>query len=149
MQTILIDQHQTTITNYMYLGLLPFFMGALGPWIFADQELWLSNIFLFYSSIILVFLSGTLWGIALFSNIANPLRHIHCAIVFSLIPFAVHFFSPMLNSVALLISFLLFLFWEKCFINSIYPQWYQKLRHQITFIVAGCHMLVIFNLLKI
>ncbi|MFT6221415.1 MAG: hypothetical protein ACJA0C_000818, partial [Candidatus Endobugula sp.] len=31
-----LNPHQDTITNYMYLGLLPFFIGAFGPWIFAD-----------------------------------------------------------------------------------------------------------------
>jgi hypothetical protein len=143
-----IDLNQTTITNYMYLGILPFFICALGPWVFADYEARLTTVFLFYSSIILVFLAGTIWSLALFSGIAYPNRHIHLAIIFSLWPFVAFFLTHMLASGLLLLGFLLLLFWEKCFINAIYPSWYQKLRHQITFIVVACHMLVIFNLLK-
>ena len=143
-----IDDNQNTITNYMYLGILPFFICALGPWVFADFETRLTTVFLFYSSIILVFLSGIIWSIALFSGISPPSRHIHVAITFSLWPFAAFFLTPMLATGLLLAGFLLLLFWEKCFINTIYPSWYQKLRHQITFIVVACHMLVIFNLLR-
>jgi len=143
-----INENQITITNYMYLGLLPFFACALGPWIFPDTEAKLTQIFLFYSSIIFVFLAGSLWAIALFSEIKHPTRHIHLAIVFSLWPLASFFLIPILASGLMLLGFLSLLFWEKCFINSIYPSWYQKLRHQITFIVVACHMLVIFNLLK-
>jgi len=143
-----IDDNQNTITNYMYLGILPFFICALGPWVFADFEARLTTVFLFYSSIILVFLSGIIWSIALFSGISHPSRHIHVAITFSLWPFAAFFLTPMLATGLLLAGFLLLLFWEKCFINTIYPSWYQKLRHQITFIVVACHMLVIFNLLR-
>lgn len=142
------NQHQTTITNYMYLGILPFFACALGPWVFADYETWLTNIFLFYSSLILVFLAGIIWSIALFSNIENPRRHIHTAIVFSLWPLAAFSLPPIFGSGLMLLGFLLLLFWEKCFINILYPSWYQKLRHQISFIVVACHMLVIFNLLR-
>lgn len=143
-----INLNQDIITNYMYLGLLPFFACALGPWIFADHEAKLSQIFLFYSSIIFVFLAGSLWAIALFSNIEHPTRHIHIAIIFSLWPLVSFFLTPILANGLMLAGFLLLLFWEKCFINIIYPNWYQKLRHQITFIVVACHMLVIFNLLK-
>ena len=69
--------HQTLITNYMYAGLLPFFAGALGPWIFADSEVLLTGLFLFYASLILVFLAGVFWAIALFTQIPNHHRHFH------------------------------------------------------------------------
>ncbi len=140
--------NQTIISNYMYAGVLPFFIGALGPWVFADQENFLTTFFIFYSSLLLVFLTGTLWAIALFSDITSPERHRHFAIFFSLWPVIGYFFPAMVTIALLLVGFLLLLFWEKCFINSLYPNWYQKLRHQITFIVVACHMLAIFNLLK-
>jgi len=143
-----ITLNQNNITNYMYLGLLPFFACALGPWVFADYEIRLTQQFLFYSSIIFVFLAGIIWGIALFSHIDYSTRHIHLAIVFSLWPLISFFLTPILATGFMLLGFLLLLFWEKCFINDLYPSWYQKLRHQITFIVVACHMLVIFNLLK-
>lgn len=147
------DKHQDTITHYMYLGLLPFFIGALGPWLLPDEEKAFSQLFFFYSTIILSFLAGALWAIALFTEHARPARHLHTAIVFSLWPliaYVIVFFLPLLVAIGfMLIGFLLLLFWEKCFINVHYPEWYQNMRHKITFIVAGCHMLVIFNLLRL
>lgn len=142
------NQNQTIITNYMYAGLLPFFAGALGPWIFADAEGVLSQFFLFYSGIILVFLAGALWAIALFTNTPHPTRHIHAAIALSLWPLAAYFLPSLYATAFLLLGYLALLFWEKMFINNNYAPWYQKLRHQITFIVTACHMLVIFNLIR-
>ena len=137
----------------MYAGLLPFFAGALGPWIFAKSETLLTGLFLFYSSLILVFLAGILWAIALFipaspNSTANSPRYIHAAIAFSLWPLIAYLLPEIYSTGLMIIGFLLLLFWEKCYINSHYANWYQKLRHQITFIVVACHMLVIFNLLR-
>ena len=147
------NDNQTIITNYMYAGLLPFFAGALGPWIFAESEALLTELFLFYSSLILVFLAGIFWAIALFipvptTSMPNPPRHIHAAIVFSLWPLGAYLLPTIYATAVMMIGFLLLLFWEKRFINPHYADWYQKLRHKITFIVVACHMLVIFNLLK-
>ncbi len=151
MSSTLLNTHQDTITNYMYLGLLPFFAGALGPWIFADYEIWLSQTFLTYSTIIYAFLSGSIWGIALLGHNDNNQvfirRHLHAAILFSLIPFFSAFLPMAYNTTILLLGFLSLLFWEKLFINSLYPNWYQQLRHKVTFIAVACHMLVIWNVI--
>lgn len=149
MTSALSDQNRDSITNYMYLGLLPFFACALGPWVFADYEGFLTQLFFFYSTLILVFLSGALWAIALFANIDYRQRQIHMAIMFSLWPLAA-FFMPLLWQILfMLLGFLLLLFWEKCFIHVIYPDWYRQLRHKITFIVVACHMLTIWNIIRI
>ena len=140
--------NQVLITNYMYAGLLPFFAGALGPWIFAGSEKLLTDLFLFYASLILVFLAGVFWAIALFNQFPNHRRHFHTAIIFSLWPLGAYLLPTLYAIALMLVGFLLLLFWEKCFINSIYTKWYKKLRHQITFIVVACHMLVIFNLIR-
>ncbi len=142
------NQHQDIITNYMYLGLLPFLACALGPWVFADHEALLVTVFLFYSSLILVFLSGALWAIALFVQDNTESRYIHVAIAFSLWPLAAYFLPPIYATGFMLAGFLLLLFWEKCFIIEFYSHWYQTLRHKITFIVVACHMLLIFNLIR-
>ncbi len=153
MKPSLIAPHQDTITNYMYLGLLPFFIMALGPWIFGDYEVLLSRLFLIYSTIIYAFLAGAIWATALFAhNEDNKIfigRHLHAAIIASLIP-AFSFFLPDLYRAAImLLSFLALLFWEKLFLHTIYPKWYQQMRHRISFIAVACHMLVIWNLLRI
>ncbi len=141
--------HQETITQYMYLGLLPFFAGALGPWIFIEYEVWLTHTFLVYSTIIYAFLAGAIWATALFGHSSEQThfigRHLHAAIAFSLIPFFSSFLPDIYHTSVLLIGFLSLLFWEKLFLNTIYPAWYQQLRHRITFIAVACHMLVIWN----
>ena len=144
-----VEQHRDTITNYMYLGLLPFFACALGPWVFPDSENFLSQLFFFYASLILVFLAGALWAIALFAETEFRSRHIHIAIAFSLWPLASYWLPSVRGLGLMLLGFLLLLFWEKCFMNTLYPEWYQKLRHKITFIVVACHMLSIWNLIRV
>lgn len=148
-----LNPHQDTITNYMYLGLLPFFIGAFGPWIFADAEQWLTDIFLHYSTIIYGFLAGSIWAIALFAHNDNNTefikRHIHAAIIFSLMPLAGYFLPPIYHTGVAMVGFLSLLFWEKLFLQDLYPKWYQALRHRITFIAVACHMLVLWNLLRV
>ena len=149
-----INDHQDTITQYMFLGLLPFFICAFGPWVFADAESVLTQLFILYSTIILAFLAGALWAIALFTEIEYRARHIHMAILISLWPLASYGLAYLMASSVysiglLLLGFLLLLFWEKCFINATYPNWYQALRHKITFIVVACHMLAIWNVIRV
>ena len=143
----LLDDHQETITQYMYLGLLPFFMCAFGPWIFISYEPQFIQFFFFYSVIILTFLSGALWAVALFSQIDHRRRQIHAAIVFSLWPLLCYALPQPYSTGLMLIGFLLLLFWEKCFVNSAYPGWYEGLRHKITFIVIACHMITLWNII--
>jgi hypothetical protein len=155
---ILLGNYQDIVTNYMYLGLLPFFIGAFGPWIFIANEPLLIRLFLFYSSLIFVFLAGSLWAIALFANPKHDKKeegskisnfgNIHCAIIFSLWPLGCYFLPPFYAAATMLIGFLLLLLWEKKHINQFYPEWYQVLRHKITFIVIACHMLTILNVLR-
>lgn len=152
MKPSLLNPHQDTINNYMYLGLLPFFVGALGPWIFGDYEIWLSELFLIYSTIIYAFLAGAIWATALFAHNENNQafigRHIHAAIICSLIPAFSFFLPDLYRAGIMLMSFLALLFWEKLFLQDIYPKWYQQMRHRITFIAVACHMLVIWNLIR-
>ena len=143
------EQQQQTITNYMYLGLLPFFGCALGPWVFPDYEILLSKLFFFYASLILVFLAGVLWAVSLFTDIDYRTRQIHTAIAFSLWPLVCYFLPDIIAISLILIGFLLLLFWETCFHKNLYPNWYQTLRHKITFIVVACHMLTIWNLIRL
>lgn len=149
----LLSPHQDTITNYMYLGLLPFFAGAFGPWVFASQETELTQLFLHYSTIIFSFLAGSLWAMALFShnedNAEFIARHIHAAIAFSLLPLTAYFLPPLYHIGLLMIGFLALLFWEKLFLKTLYPSWYQALRHRVSFIVVACHMLTLWNVLHV
>ncbi|ODS22923.1 hypothetical protein AB835_11520 [Candidatus Endobugula sertula] len=143
-----LNNHQDTITNTMYVGLLPFFAGALGPWIFPETELWLSQAFLLYSTLIFSFLAGAIWAIALFIQHELPKRHIYASIIFSLIPLLGYFLPIIFRTTLLLLGFLALLFWEKLFLKNTYPNWYQQLRHRISFIAVACHMLVIWNLMQ-
>jgi|GEM_PF-656236 len=143
-----LDSHRETITNFGYLGLLPFFMGALGPWVFAYKEVFLIDTFTAYASVILAFLAGSLWSIALFTPLENPTRHINTAMALSLWAFFSLWLPAFATVICLLAGFLWLLFWEKCFLTQTYPAWYQQLRHKLTWIVVACHMMVLWNLLR-
>jgi len=143
-----LNKHQDTITNYMYLGLLPFFAGALTPWIFVDYEAIAIDLFFIYSAIILAFLSGIIWASTLLKDEPNNQRHLHIAIVFSLFPFLAALLPLLFKIGMMLLGFLLLLFWEKLFVNHLYAHWYQQLRHKITFIVVACHMLTLLNIIQ-
>ena len=146
-----IESQQDVITHYMYLGLLPFFASALGPWILPESEVQLTRFLLFYSAVILVFLAGAMWAIALFvgpAYVSPARRHIHIAILFSLWPVGAYFLMDAYAIALMAMGFLLLLFWEKCFFKTIYPAWYQVFRHKITFIVVACHMLALFNTIR-
>lgn len=153
-----LSKHQDTITNYMYLGLLPFFAGALSPWVFIDYEAIAVNLFFIYSAIIFSFLSGVIWATVLLKNTEqineektngeHNKRHLHAAIIFSLFPLAAALLPDTFKIGLMLLGFLLLLFWEKLFLNSLYAQWYQQLRHKITFIVVACHMLTLLNIIQ-
>ena len=156
---IALSDRQDIITNYMHLGLLPFFIGAFGPWVFIADEPFFIQSFLFYSSLIFVFLAGTLWATALFSTPKNSelqntktdhnrSHTIHVAMVFSLWPLGCYFLAPLPATGLMLLGFLLLLLWEKKHINQYYPAWYIALRHKITFIVIACHMLTILNIIR-
>ena len=143
-----LNKHQNTITNYMYLGLLPFFAGALAPWVFNHFEALAIEWFFIYSSIIFAFLAGIIWASVLLKDEPNNTRHLHAAIIFSLLPLVAALLSPFFKIGLMLLGFLLLLFWEKLFLNHLYAGWYQQMRHKITFIVAACHMLTLLNIIQ-
>ena len=144
-----LNQHQDTITSAMYLGLLPFFAGALSPWVFVDYEDIAIQLFFIYSAIILSFLSGIIWATVLLKEGEHKQRHLYAAVIFSLFPLAAALLPALFKIGLMLLGFLLLLFWEKCFINQLYAGWYQQLRHKISFIVAACHMLTLWNIIQV
>lgn len=54
-----------------YLGLIPFVVLGVWPWIFAGQSDWVARALALYAFGILCFLLGSWWGIALLRNDAN------------------------------------------------------------------------------
>lgn len=140
------------VTQYMYLGLIPFFIGAIGPWLHDSWTQALSQFFIAYAAIILAFLAGALWGISLFSSVNVSSKQLHAAITFSLIAFipVIQFLpiSDVYRVICLGIGFLCLLNWEKRTLASLYPAQYLQFRHKISFIVLGCHMLVVWNLIR-
>lgn len=141
-----IEKHKNIVSRYMHLGLLPFLAGPFIPWILPDQLNLVTEVFFAYSLIIFAFLSGVIWASALLRSEHCPARNLHLAIIFSLLPFIAVFLPTMAKIGFMMVSFLVLLYWEKRFMSSIYPDWYQQLRHRITFVVVACHMLVIANL---
>ncbi len=135
------------VINTGYLGLLPFFAGALGPWVFIEQESQFVEFFTIYSFIILSFMAGCAWAYGVFAGASHPQFAINLGL--SIIGVAlVASLTPTLASIGLL-AFGFFLLWfgEKLWLAQDYPDWYQQLRHKLTWIVIACHMLTVWNII--
>ncbi|MGX5913480.1 DUF3429 domain-containing protein [Aliidiomarina sp. Khilg15.8] len=119
-------------------GVAPFIisaaLGVIGLW----QDIALQA-FLVYSAVILSFLGGIHWGLAMGERLSQPQgRLVICMIPPLLAWCSVAFFTPL---IALVVLALFYLLWLKYDLNSVDDDWYQKMRRPITFVVAGCHFL--------
>ncbi|NKB63047.1 MAG: DUF3429 family protein [Gammaproteobacteria bacterium] len=140
---------------YGYLGLLPFFIGLLGPLWLPIYENVFHHGFIIYSYLIFAFLSGTLWFAAIVRpEIQNDEKSVSLglamAIFFSLLPL-ISFYLGLINlptSIGLmLLGYPALWLWEGLSrIRNSYPHWYRSLRLQLTVIVTLCHL--VFLLLK-
>jgi len=70
-----------------YAGLLPFVAGALGTVLLddLDQAEWAGRLLVLYGAVILSFLGGVHWGVALTANRSRPARLLVMGVVPSLV----------------------------------------------------------------
>lgn len=120
-----------------YAGLLPFIFCVATIW-FAPSELggFAAGALLYYAAVILSFLGGILWGVAITSQ-----ERRFGLLWFSIVP-------PLIAWVALLVpveiaiwllcaAFLLQGLWDRhCVRLAIFPQWYGRLRLSLTTLVV-------------
>nr|WP_298410789.1 DUF3429 domain-containing protein [uncultured Halomonas sp.] len=134
-----------------YAGLIPFLVGAIC--VFVAPLLWQAlaiKAFIFYSAVILSFLGGIHWGVAM-SQDAPDTRNFSMRLVLSMVPSLLAWPALLLNYVAgilvLMIGFLFLRLYERQ-ASSIerLPRWYQNLRSVLTVVVVLCHLAVLVRL---
>jgi len=132
-------------------GLLPFMAGAAAAWLapVAWQAMAIPA-FLYYSAVILSFLGGVQWGVAMSLEPAGSdgfRARLLLSMAPSLIAWPALLLHPLIGAWVLVAGFLLVRLHE-CGRGSreLLPGWYQSLRTLLTVVVVACHGLVIWRL---
>ena len=129
-------------------GLVPFFAAALGIWVFDDLlQALAQRTFLVYSSAILCFLAGTLWG----ENLPGLEGGDGAAILISngvvlFVVFAVLTAQPVLAAGLLMLGHLAQLWYERQLSR---PAWYRTLRSRLTFAAVFSHLVFIVGMMRL
>ena len=129
-----------TIKFYGYLGVLPFILFTIAPWLSSDlSEISLKGIS-FYGGVIISFLGGTAWGWA-----PNSEANIRFGIACTFINLIIIFFAFKNFLIALVICFLvfpLFLYFESQN-NSVFKNnsEYAEMRRILTLLVTICYFI--------
>lgn len=129
-----------------FFGLVPFILLAAGPWVFYEHTALLLQGFQIYSATILAFMAGTLWGVCLGRQEADPGSLLVAAGI--ALAAMISFVLPGRTTLALLAAgFLLLLQWER---RNIFPavtdDWYPMLRQRLTWTALACHVVAFWNL---
>lgn len=135
--------------NLGYLGLIPFFLGAVGPWVFYDQLEWFTSAILWYSLAKICFLGGSIWGVVLHRPVPARRLHFIVATSFLLLGWVAIFFPPVYALGALMCLHVALYYWERYthLKHALGPD-YLLLRQQLTWPAVACHMLALFNIIR-
>ncbi|MGC3871736.1 DUF3429 domain-containing protein [Halomonas sp. GXIMD04776] len=132
-------------------GLIPFLAGAIC--IYVAPVLWQAlaiKAFVFYSAVILSFLGGIHWGLAM-SQDASETRAFDVRLSLSMVPSLLAWPALLFNydaaALILMVGFLLVRLYERQS-SSVQrlPHWYQNLRSLLTVVVVLCHLAVLIRL---
>ncbi|QJQ98197.1 DUF3429 domain-containing protein [Halomonas sp. PGE1] len=132
-------------------GLLPFLALAGSAWLAPlAWQLVAIPAFLYYSAVILSFLGGVQWGVAMSlepDDSAGFRRRLALSMAPSLIAWPALLLHPATGAWVLIAGFLVVRLHE-CGRTSreLLPTWYQSLRTLLTVVVVACHGLVIWRL---
>ena len=135
---------QDQVKIFSYLGLLPFILVPIIAWI-SPQTAFDNNlieVFYSWSTLMLAFMIGTSWSLALKNN-----RNIFVVVaLFALLFSGIIFFYFISSNVIFFLAVLLIIyemqyFFEKNLIND--DDWYKNLRFHLTFSIRICHLLMI------
>lgn len=135
---IMNDSAQQTAIRLTWAGVVPFIvsaaMGAIG--VYAEFAL---QAFMVYSAVILSFLGGIHWGLAMRDGISKVQGRLVICMVPSLVAWVALSFLPAL--IALVVLAFFFIIWLRYDTQAVTDDWYVKLRKPLTFVVAGTHFL--------
>ena len=125
-----------------YLGLIPFFASSILIWVPQYHQYGVESLKA-YSAIILTFIGGVHWGLAMQSvqDANSPeANYYHNQFIFSVIPsliawIAIVFLKPF-SLIILALCFCVFWFSEKLLYIHLFSTWYRKLRNHLTLVAT-------------
>lgn len=134
---------------YGVLGVIPFFVGAVGPWITPQYTAFLTEAFQIYAAVIISFLAGSIWTVALLTRITGQQLHLAIAMVVVILAWASLFLAGF-STVPIHAVCLLFLCWweKRTNLSDTLDAEYLCLRGRLTWPVVACHMIVELNLVR-
>lgn len=148
------DSNQQPASRYGNAGLTPFVLCAALVWILPEHyALPASQVFACYSTVILSFLGGVLWGTALqretapqgpaMLNIAIAVSLVSWAtLILAMIP-STTLASGLAISIAVNgVAYLILRQSERSYCDQYYPEWFQQLRDWLSRIVLASHISV-------
>ncbi|CAB0149487.1 hypothetical protein PSI9734_00052 [Pseudidiomarina piscicola] len=133
----------STAQRLGYAGLIPFLVFTFGGLLdlYAEHSL---RLFVVYSALILSFLGGVHWGLAMARD-DNPTRMLHWSMLPSILGivlvFAGIWLSPLTMLVVLACGHLFWLNFEKRHLSE--HLWYIELRSRLSFTVVALHIILI------
>lgn len=144
-----VDRLERMGTRLGYLGLLPFIGGAVAALLSNDLAPFALQAFILYSLAILSFMGGVHWGLALIVGTRQSSR-----LLISVIPVLVGWICLLTLPVHLTLAILGGAFIAQWFADRPIlaelpiPAWYFDMRPRLAYIVAGCHLFMLFRLMS-
>lgn len=129
---------ELTANRLAWAGLIPFIatvvLGAFNLWTGL-----LLQAFLVYSAVILSFLGGIHWGLAMAGQLERPEGKLVLCMAPALAAWVVVAFVPELIALPVLAA--CYLLWLNYDLTQVTAPWYERMRRPITFVVAGTHFI--------
>lgn len=143
------DRMETMGVRLGYLGLLPFVAGAVAALLSDELASFALQAFVLYSLAILSFMGGVHWGLALITGTRQSSRLLIATIPaisgwICLMTLPAHLTLAVLGG-----GFIAQWFVDRPILGELpIPSWYLELRPRLAYIVAGCHLFMLFRLMS-
>ncbi len=132
-----------------YLGLIPFMFGAVTALLSQELVSLAFQAFILYSLAILSFMGGVHWGLALITGTRQSTR-----LLISVVPVVAAWISLIALPAPLTLAVLGGGFIAQWFIDRPIlaelpiPSWYLEMRPRLAYVVAGCHLFMLFRMMS-
>ena len=132
-----------------YLGLIPFVVGAVTALLSQELVSLAFQAFVLYSIAILSFMGGVHWGLALITGTRQSTR-----LLISVVPVVAAWICLIALPAPLTLAVLGGGFIAQWFIDRPIlaelpiPSWYLEMRPRLAYVVAGCHLFMLFRMMS-
>ena len=132
-----------------YLGLIPFVFGAITALLSQELVSLAFQAFILYSLAILSFMGGVHWGLALITGTRQSTR-----LLISVVPVVAAWICLIALPAPLTLAVLGGGFIAQWFIDRPIlaelpiPSWYLDMRPRLAYVVAGCHLFMLFRMMS-